>query len=56
MDRGGVKEVQVSVAEEKRKRHNAQIHRKGDWLLAGTGSQISREIPENRQTPGDGIR
>ena len=55
MDRGGVKEVQVSMALEKRERHTAQIYRKDDRLLAVTGSQDGGAIPNVRDAQGNGI-
>jgi len=55
MDRGGVEEVQVSVAKAQRKGHNTQIYRKGDRLFAVTGRQTGREIPGVRETSGNGI-
>ena len=55
MDRGGVKEVQVSMVKETWERHTAQIYRKGDGILAGASHQIGKQLPGIRKTQGNVI-
>ena len=50
-----LKKFKYQWLKKKRERHTAQIHRKGDWLLAVTGSQAGGAIPRVRNAQGNGI-